>query len=112
VTSAYTGGLGGLAVDRGTTSYPSAYLNYILFDKDYVPVSGQSVPISTTSGSPQSLSLSSITALEIGYVYIYLSYDNPSGGDVYFDDLKITVTESPVIRLIIIILLEWCRTPG
>lgn len=99
VTSAYTGGLSGLAVDRGNTSYPSAYLNYILFDKDYKPISGQSVPISTTSGSSQPLSLSPITAQEIGYVYIYLSYDNASGGDVFFDDLKITVTESPVIQV-------------
>lgn len=99
ISNAYSPGGSGLLVDRGTSTAPSAFLNYILFDKDYKPLSGQSVPISATSGSPQLLSLPSITAQEIGYVYIYLSYDNASGGDVYFDDLKITVRESPVIQV-------------
>jgi RHS repeat-associated protein len=99
VTEAYNGGIGGLLFDRGNSTYPSAYINYILFDKDYKPLGGQSVPISTTPNTPQPLVLSTITANEIGYVYIYLSYDNASGGDVFFDDFKITVTESPVIQV-------------
>jgi RHS repeat-associated protein len=99
VTEAYNGGVGGLLFDRGNSNYPSAYINYILFDKDYKPLGGQSVPISTTPNTPQPLALSTITANEIGYVYIYLSYDNDSGGDVFFDDFKITVTESPVIQV-------------
>ncbi|MBS1489098.1 MAG: hypothetical protein OJF59_000644 [Cytophagales bacterium] len=40
-----------------------------------------------------------IPVQEIGYVFIYLSYDNDTGNDVYFDDLKITVQESNVIQV-------------
>ena len=46
----------------------------------------------------QPLSLQPITAQEIGCVVINLSYDNASGGDVYFDDLKITVTDRAQVR--------------
>ena len=99
VGQAYGTGSGfGLSPDRGAT-YPSAFLNYILFDKDYKPIAGQSVAISTTANAPQALALPEITALELGYAFIYLSYDNDTGGDVFFDDLKITVKESPVIQV-------------
>lgn len=98
VGQAYSGSGFAMSTDRGTI-YPSAFLNYILFDKDYKPISGQSVPISTTANSPQPLALPEITALELGYIFIYLSYDNDTGGDVFFDDLKITVKESPVIQV-------------
>jgi len=43
-----------------------------------------------------------ITAQEIGYIYIYLSYENTNtaiGTEVYFDDFKITVQESAVIQV-------------
>ena len=52
-----------------------------------------------TPNAPQLLSIPTISAQELGYVFIYLSYDNATGGDVYFDDLKITVQESPVIEV-------------
>lgn len=90
--------IAGLSPDQGP-SRPSAYLNYILFDKDYVPIGGQSVPVPGTPNAPQLFSIPTITAPELGYVFIYLSYDNAAGGDVYFDDLKITVQESPVIEV-------------
>lgn len=93
-----TGSTLGLSPDQGT-AYPSAFLNFVLFDKNYKPLNGKSVPISTTANAPQPLALPEITALEVGYVFIYLSYDNDTGGDVFFDDLKITVQESPVIQV-------------
>ncbi|MBS1981356.1 MAG: hypothetical protein JST74_09315 [Bacteroidetes bacterium] len=88
--------IAGLSPGQGTTA-PSAFLNYILFDKDYNPLGGQSVPVPTGGGGP--MALPQITAPEIGYVFIYLSYDNDTGNDVYFDDLKITQQESPVIQV-------------
>jgi RHS repeat-associated protein len=88
----------GLSPNQGT-AYPSAFLNFILFDKNYKPLDGKSVPISTEANLPKPLALPEITALEVGYVFIYLSYDNDTGGDVFFDDLKITVQESPVIQV-------------
>lgn len=101
VTNAYAGG-GLLAGHTGSSSYPSAYLNYILFDKDYNPLQGQSFPISQTPNSPQSLAITQVTATEIGYIYLYLTYENTNtnaGAEVYFDDFKITVQESPVIQV-------------
>ncbi len=88
----------GLSPDQGGSN-PSAFLNFILFDKNYKPLDGKSVPISTTANAPQAVALPEITALEVGYVFIYLSYDNVTGGDVFFDDLKITVQESSVIQV-------------
>ncbi|MCA6380528.1 MAG: hypothetical protein IM613_02595 [Cytophagales bacterium] len=99
VGQAYGTGSGfGLSPNNGA-NFPSAFLNYILFDKDYKPLDGKSVAISTIANAPQPLALPEITALELGYVFIYLSYDNDTGGDVFFDDLKITVKESPVIQV-------------
>jgi RHS repeat-associated protein len=39
-----------------------------------------------------------ITITQPGYVYIYLSNENPSPVEVYFDDFKVTHTKSPVIQ--------------
>jgi len=88
----------GLSPDKGATN-PSAFINYIVFDKDYNPVSAQSVPINSTSGVKQLNTVTPYVAQEIGYVFVYLSYDNATGGDVFFDDLKITQVESPVIQV-------------
>lgn len=79
--------------------HPSAFLNYILFDINYKPLAAQSVPVSATAGSPQPLALPEITAQELGYLFVYLSYDNNSGAEVHFDDFRITVVESPVIQV-------------
>ena len=34
---------------------------------------------------------------QAGYMYIYLSNDNPTTVEVYFDDFKVTQIKSPVI---------------
>jgi RHS repeat-associated protein len=83
---------------RGTSA-PSAYLNYIIFDKDFNLISGQATPMPATPNAPQLITVSNTSVSELGYVYVYLSYDNAAGGDVYFDDLKITVKESAVIQV-------------
>jgi len=98
INQAYTTSGFGLSADKGA-SYPSAFLNYILFDKDYNPLGGQSVAISSIANTPQPVTLPEVAATEVGYLFIYLSYDNATGGDVFFDDLKITVQESPVIQV-------------
>jgi RHS repeat-associated protein len=35
---------------------------------------------------------------EAGYAYIFLSNENPTQVDVYFDDLKVTHAKSPVVQ--------------
>lgn len=98
VGQAYSNASFAMSPDKGL-NYPSAFINYILFDKDYNPIDGKSVAISSTANLPQQVALPQVTVQELGYLFIYLSYDNDTGGDVFFDDLKITVQESPVIQV-------------
>ncbi|HEY8933822.1 MAG TPA: DUF6443 domain-containing protein [Cyclobacteriaceae bacterium] len=77
---------------------PAAYLNYILFDKNYkVLDAGWQVAPSTTF-TKQKLSFNTLTIKEPGYVYVYLSYDDDSNNWVYFDDFKVTYTPTNVIQ--------------
>src|SRR5690606_8277153 len=78
---------------------PSAFINYILFDANYVPIEAKAVPVGATANLKHQLSLPTINVKEAGYVFVYLSYDNESNNWVYFDELKINHTESPVIQV-------------
>lgn len=95
---------------------PKAYLNWIVFDKNFVPIATKSgferitsiamengllapegvlhEKLETYSSQTQS---NEILIEEPGYVYIYLSNEEP-GTEVYFDDFKVTHTKSPVIQ--------------
>lgn len=104
VTTAYnTTGTGNPNFTLGAyqgTSYPSAFLNYILFDENYVPVAAKSTPLANTPNVKQTLSISNIIAHKQGYIYVYISYDNTNTSyDVYFDELEITHTESNYVQL-------------
>jgi hypothetical protein len=79
---------------------PAAYLNYILFDKNYkvLDMGWQLAPDVTFT--KQKLSFNTVNVKEPGYIFVYLSYDNDSNNclpavafakaGVYFDDLKVT----------------------
>ncbi|HEY8937363.1 MAG TPA: RHS repeat-associated core domain-containing protein, partial [Cyclobacteriaceae bacterium] len=41
----------------------------------------------------------SITIQEAGYVYLYLSNENPTPAEVYFDDFKVEHIKSPIIQM-------------
>lgn len=120
VAQALTGGVAGAIDGVSATSYtnsgasvanftlspnqgsaaPSAFLNYILFDETYTPIEAKSQPVGTASGVKQTIQLPTISVTQTGYLYVYLSYDNEAGGpDVYFDELRISYTESPVIQI-------------
>jgi RHS repeat-associated protein len=83
---------------QGSTS-PSAFINYILFDDKYVPIEAKSTPVGAIYGTRQLISLPQINVSQLGYLYVYLSYDNNSALPVMFDDFKITYTEGPVIQV-------------
>jgi|GEM_PF-978925 RHS repeat-associated core domain len=87
-----------LGKDQGSTK-PSAFLNYILFDDAFRPIEAKSAPLGATSGQLHFVTLPAINVKETGRLFVYLSYDNITGADVYFDDLKITYRESPVIQV-------------
>jgi len=90
-----------------TGTAPKAYLNYLIFDRNYNVLDGGFVRVteaakeSGTDVLHEKLS-KQLTIKEAGYVYIYLSNDNAALGgssiEVYFDDLKIEQTKSPVIQ--------------
>ncbi len=96
VSSAYTT-FGG-APNQGDAA-PSAYLNYILLDKNYklLDMGWQAVP-TTANGTRQKIMFTPRNIKEPGYMYVYLSYEGDGTNWVYFDDLKITHTKSNVVQ--------------
>lgn len=90
--------------DSGTG--PKAYLNYLIFDKNYVYKSGgfkrlSATPKETgTDVAHERLAFDGahqITITEPGYVYIYISNENDTQVDVYFDDFKVTQTKGAIV---------------
>jgi RHS repeat-associated protein len=95
VNSALTAfGVGGNQGD----AQPAAYLNYILFDKDYKVLDAGWQLAPATTFTKQKLSFPQLAIKEVGYIYVYLSYDNSSNNWVYFDDFKVTHTKSNVLQ--------------
>lgn len=87
---------------------PKAYLNWLVFDKNFVPLASSGFKRITSvamengvlapEGVPhEKLESPLIEISEPGFVYIYLSNEEP-GKEVYFDDFKVTHTKSPVIQ--------------
>ncbi len=89
-----TGATGIAMPASGSSTVPYAHLNYILFDKDYqfLDAGFKSVP-SNANGSKRKINFSPVNISEPGYIYVFVSYSNLSGGYVYFDDLKVTHEE-------------------
>jgi hypothetical protein len=91
---------------------PKAYLNYLVFDRNFVFNLGKSgykrlttaaaEDGSTLGTNPEGKSHEQLSAhidiTEPGYVYIYLSNDEVTPVEVYFDDFKVTQTKSAVIQ--------------
>jgi RHS repeat-associated protein len=83
---------------------PKAYLNWLVFDRNFVFLNGGFKQI-TTAGKEAGTDVAHervfntnpIVVAEPGYVYIYVSNENTTLVDVYFDDFKVTQTKSPVI---------------
>jgi RHS repeat-associated protein len=87
-----------LSPDQGS-GRPSAFINYILFDETFTPLEAKSQPVGSNANVLHAVTLPTITVQQTGYLYVYLSYDNATGADVYFDDFKITYQESPVVQI-------------
>jgi RHS repeat-associated protein len=89
----------------GTAGYPyedsgapKAYINYILFDQDFVPYDFGYNQLSTAAGSaPERLTLKA-RPRKAGYLYVYLSNENPTIAEVFFDDFRILNVRSPVLQ--------------
>jgi RHS repeat-associated protein len=86
---------------------PKAYLNWLVFKRDgtFVPAQSGYDRISTTPKETgldvahERLYSPSITITEPGFVYIYLSNEESTPVEVYFDDFKVThVIKAPVVQ--------------
>jgi|GEM_PF-1019812 len=91
----------GLLVQSGENvdnNSPKAYLNYILFDDKFIPYDFGFDQISSAGLSAHEYLHVQAKVAKAGYAYIYLSNENNKVVDVYFDDVKITHTKSPVIQ--------------
>ncbi|MBL7840584.1 MAG: hypothetical protein JNJ75_10620 [Cyclobacteriaceae bacterium] len=89
----------GLAGNQGD-EVPAAYLNYIVFDKNYNLLGMDWQPITEASKLTKAKIEfdEPIKIIEEGYVYIYLSYENQSNNFVYFDDMKVSHTKTNVTQ--------------
>jgi RHS repeat-associated protein len=90
-----------------SSTSPKAYLNYLVFDRNYVFKTGGYKRVTTaaietgTDGLHERLYFDGADQIKItepGYVYIWLSNENETAVEVYFDDFKVTHTKSPVIQ--------------
>ena len=95
-------GLIGYGGDASTG--PKAYLNILVFDKNdqlltsaYTPVTGAAEE-DGTDVLHEYLKINPITIQKTGYVYIYLSNETGSRVEVFFDDFKVTHTNSDIVQ--------------
>ncbi|MEP1781521.1 RHS repeat-associated core domain-containing protein, partial [Reichenbachiella sp.] len=98
VNDALLTGAGGIR-GTGDDGVPGAYLSYILFDQNYEEIQNGYHEISSSANLLQErLYLDDITVSEPGYLYIYTSMQSNANQPVYFDDLKVSHTHSPVVQ--------------
>jgi RHS repeat-associated protein len=88
---------------NSTGAGPKAYMNWLIFDKNYVFKNGGYVQMTSTAKEdgtnvPFEKLTASFTINEAGYVYVYLSNENPTPIEVHFDDFKVTQVKSPLIQ--------------
>ncbi|HEY8937292.1 MAG TPA: RHS repeat-associated core domain-containing protein, partial [Cyclobacteriaceae bacterium] len=100
----FAGGLNGTSTSSG--SGPKAYLNWLVFDKNYVLITSKSGYTRMTTAAKETgqdvaheyLS-GTVTISDPGYVYVYLSNEEGTNPyEVYFDDFKVTQVKSAVIQ--------------
>jgi RHS repeat-associated protein len=90
---------------------PKAYLNYMIFDREFNYVDGGYKRVTTVAREigatgqgegvdhePLVFGDGEIKITQPGFVYIYISNENPTLVEVFFDDLKVTHTKSPVVQ--------------
>ena len=103
-TSSFPPGFIGLQTNSDNGA-PKAYLNWLVFDRNYGLITGGFKQITTAAKEAGTdvphervFNTDPIIITQPGYVYIYLSNEAASPVEVFFDDLKVTHTKSPVIQ--------------
>ncbi len=85
---------------RDDASYPQrpkAFINYIFFDEQFKMVSGGASPVHPTGFTKDHFSdLQNLAANKNGYLYVYVSNESPV--NVFFDNLQLVHTRSPLLE--------------
>jgi RHS repeat-associated protein len=87
---------GGFADGSPANGLPKAFVNIILFDKNYKLLNFSFAQV--TSSGVSALVTQNITVKEAGYAFVYVSNEHPTQTDVYFDDVKMTYTPSNLLQ--------------
>jgi RHS repeat-associated protein len=96
---------GGVVNTSGNPSPVKAYLNWIVFNRDFVQIDFGYAPVTSaaattgTDGPHEKVIMNDIQIREPGYVYIYLSNESTTPVDVFFDDFSVTQVKSPVVQM-------------
>jgi|GEM_PF-2062528 len=93
------GSLTAAALGGDSETVPVAHLNYVLLDKNNVPVDGGFAAVTEAGGTaPEQLQINSIKIRKTGVLHVYLSNTSAENNIVYFDDLRIDHTPTPVVQ--------------
>jgi RHS repeat-associated protein len=91
-------------LDKSTSAGagPKAYLNYVVFDRNFRYTDGGYVRVTenareTGAGTDHEQLAKEITITTPGYVYVYLSNENETPVDVYFDDFSVALVQSLIV---------------
>ncbi|MEM9297511.1 MAG: RHS repeat-associated core domain-containing protein [Bacteroidota bacterium] len=100
VYNGFDGALGSVGGTSNST-VPAAYLNYVFFDENLVSYQEGFKQISGAANTHHErvhFDDQTLQASKPGFVYIWVSNNSATNNWVYFDDLKVTLTEHPVIQ--------------
>ena len=85
---------------------PKAFVTILLFDKNYnlldaawdqIDASAEQVSGSVKTPPLHDLLTKEVTVTEQGFSYVFLSNEHPYYVDIYFDDVAVTHTQSPIV---------------
>lgn len=85
---------GGFGDGSSDNTDPKVFVNIVLFDKNYNFLDVAFAQLSTSGA----LMSASYTVKEAGYAYLYVSNENSTLVDVYFDDITMSYTPSNIIQ--------------
>jgi RHS repeat-associated protein len=87
-------------------SAPKAFVTILFFDRNYNfldaawdQVTTAGAQTSATIKQPHDLVSVTARAKETGYAYVFISNEHPTLVDVYFDDVALSITPSPIVSI-------------
>lgn len=98
------GGIVAAGGGNGSGSYPKAFVNLLVFDKNYnfLDVAWDQInggeQVGASPKAAHDYLMQEYTAKEEGYIYVYVSNESSTLVEVYFDDVVVTQTKTNLIQ--------------